>query len=263
MKFQTFLFTLIVLMLSACSSENERERPGDADINKEKDVIETHGSIENIDLLSRFTEHVQAGEKSSIKLIQYTTEGDPIISQLEYSQKLNYTLDTTYDSFGSGNVYEHECDSIKMNETGAETTYYLMDCSGEGDIELLTVSYNTEEQDYFAVSLDSPHYKLNSARKEWIEKLEDTEKGTSDFQLSTEHLNEIYKELVFANYLEEKTLSTSCDPNDDQTYKLEVSINSGERVFEWASCDNEEDSKEMTSVAERIIDIGKSAAQPE
>ncbi|MDG5472000.1 DUF4362 domain-containing protein [Jeotgalibacillus sp. ET6] len=263
MKFHTFLFTIIVLMLSACSSVSESERPGDADINREKDVIESHGSIENIDLLTRFTEHVQEGEKDSIKVIQYTTEGDPIISQLEYNQKLNYTLDTTHDSFGSGEVYEHECDSMKMEETATETTYYLTGCSGEGDRELLTVSYNTEQQDYFAVSLESPHYEMNTKQMQWIEKSEGTEKVTSDFQLSTEHLNKIYKQLVFANYLEEKTLSSACDTNNNQTYKLEVWINNGKREFEWAACDDGEDSKEMIAVAERIIAIGKLAGQPE
>ncbi|KIL51155.1 DUF4362 domain-containing protein [Jeotgalibacillus campisalis] len=248
-----------VVILSGCSSANENDRYGGADVDRKRDVIESHGMIENISLLNDFVEHVQAGEKDSLKIVQFTTEGDPIFYQLDYDENLNYAIDTTKDSYGSGEINEYQCDSIKKTETSIETSFTLEGCSG-GSQEILTISHNTEQQDYFEVSLKTSQYELNTEQLEWIEKSEEGETVTSDFQLSTKDLNEIYKELVFANYLEEKALSSSCDPDGTDTYKLKVWINSGEREFEWAACENTVDSKAMTAAAQRIIEIGQAAA---
>jgi hypothetical protein len=65
---------------------------------------------------------------------------------------------------------------------------------------------------------------------------------------------EVYKKLVFANYLAEKVLGTKCDKKDAMKYQLKVHINGGQREFQWTACDQSVDGVKLTEIAEYMIE---------
>lgn len=76
---------------------------------------------------------------------------------------------------------------------------------------------------------------------------------TSDFQLSSEVKQEVYKQLVMANYLGDIELVNNCHSNQFEEYDLQVYINGGEREFHWSSCDESPAGVKFTKIAEYII----------
>lgn len=78
-----------------------------------------------------------------------------------------------------------------------------------------------------------------------------------DFQFSKEEMNQIYKLMIFSNYLEEKKLSKKCHQKSYESYQLTVWINGAERQFEWTECDKSDDGKEMTALVQNILTILK------
>ncbi|GIN86664.1 hypothetical protein J6TS2_30500 [Heyndrickxia sporothermodurans] len=224
------------------------------------EIIETHSTIENIERLNLFVKNVQSNKKDSIRLTRYTTEGDPIFHDLDYhDQKLTFKLDTTQDKFGHGKVETYYCKSIQKKETSTETKYILEGCPDTQINELISISHNVDQEDYFAFvlkygvgkknSIDTKHHKI-------IKVLQNGETSViNDFQLSKEELNKIYKLMIFTNYLGEKKLSSKCNQASIIEYELTIWINSGKRQFEWSECDHSKDGKEMTQLALNILEI--------
>ncbi|WP_253271172.1 DUF4362 domain-containing protein [Sporosarcina sp. D27] len=65
------------------------------------DVVNTHGTIENLGLLENFTQDVSHNKESEVRVVNYTHEGDPIIHDLNYSNdKITSTIDRRADEFG-------------------------------------------------------------------------------------------------------------------------------------------------------------------
>ena len=77
----------------------------------------------------KFVENVNQGTKDKIRVVRYTTEGDPILHDLEYDGEIiTSTTDTTRDEFGTGSVSTATCKSIDVNETDESTDYTLSGC---------------------------------------------------------------------------------------------------------------------------------------
>ena len=72
--------------------------------------------------------------------------------------------------------------------------------------------------------------------------------------ITTADKQEVYKSLVFANYLVEKNLTTTCATEDTMNYYLKVFINGGEREFQWNACDQSTDGVKFTNIANAIIE---------
>jgi hypothetical protein len=61
--------------------------------------------------------------------VRYTTEGDPILHDLEYDGEIITSItDTTRDEFGDGTVSTATCRSINVEETDETTDYILSGC---------------------------------------------------------------------------------------------------------------------------------------
>lgn len=243
----TFIF------LSGCENKDKT-----APSNPPKDeVIDMHGQVENRERLDAFVENVQSSLKDKIRLTRYTIEGDPIYHDLDFDGTLlNFRLDTTEDQFGQGNVTTYECKQISKSESDTETKYLLDGCANGQTGELLTISHNVEMEDYFEFELKYGKNEIDTKEMVLTKDLKNGEMLTiNDFQLSTEQMNRIYKELVYANYLQPKSLSNSCNEKSNEDYELYVWINSATRNFQWSSCDQSEDGLEMTNLVEKIIDI--------
>ena len=111
-------FTLLLLLISGCSYN-----PSD------EDIVDTHGEINNLEKFMKFVENVNQGTEDKIKVVRYTTEGDPLLHDLEYDGKIiTSTLDTTRDEFGNGSVSTAKCKFIDVIETDESTDYTLSGC---------------------------------------------------------------------------------------------------------------------------------------
>lgn len=107
------------------------------------DVVNTHGKIENLELLEKFIEDVSMNKDSVVRVINYTDEGDPIIHDLiYYKEKLTSIKDTREDDFGDKLVIENECETIKKIDKDNQTRYQLEGCKGEEDIIFVTTIVN-------------------------------------------------------------------------------------------------------------------------
>jgi hypothetical protein len=252
-------FTFISLIVSGCQTT---EAPAKQLAPGKNEVVETHGSLKNFQRLDLFVENVQNNKKDKVRLTRYTIEGDPIYHDLDYDgSKLTLTYDTTKDKFGQGEVTTSDCKSIEKQESETETKYLLAGCSASQMGELIAISHNVDQEDYFAFELKYGVDKKNVINTKEQKLIKDLQNGetvaVSDFQFSKQELNQIYKLLVFSDYLGEKRLSAKCNQKPHESYELTVWINEGSRHFEWTECDKGQDGEEMTKLAHDIFAVLK------
>lgn len=84
---------------------------------------------ENLQRLGRFLQNFQQLKPDRVKVIFYTTEGDPIYQDLKFDGKaIKSIYDTTEDQYGSGEVIETMCTEFKSKETVGKLSYFLAGC---------------------------------------------------------------------------------------------------------------------------------------
>ncbi|WP_129692252.1 DUF4362 domain-containing protein [Gottfriedia acidiceleris] len=100
------------------------------------DVIDTHGEVKNKSKFLTFLDHVKKGEPDQVRVVHYTTEGDPILHDLHYNGKEIYsTVDTRRDNFGDKKIYATICKTI----VETELNYVLTSCKDSThDTSILT-----------------------------------------------------------------------------------------------------------------------------
>lgn len=142
-----FFILSLILLVSGCNSE---EKSTDINMNKDSippytktsdDIIDKHGNLENKERFDKFFNNLQQGIDDSIRVVRYTTEGDPIIYSYEFeNEEINVTIDTRRDEYGQGNVIYEICTSLKVNEDNERIDYKLEGCSPSiGDHIILTI----------------------------------------------------------------------------------------------------------------------------
>lgn len=248
--------SMMLLFLSGCSV-NTQQSPNTYK-HQEKDVINTHGSIENIEQLDQFVDDVNNEEVSKVRVVHYTIEGDPIFLDITYDgTSIQSRHDSTKDQYGSGEITEQRCERITKNETDTETSYEL-EC-GEETKEILHFQYDTEQQDKFEFQFKYGVNKKNdvdTVNQKLVKDLQNGETVTvSDFQFNRKELNQIYKAMVLANYLDEKNLTSDCNQKPHESYELTVWINGAERHFEWSECDKSKHGLQMKKMKNEIIRV--------
>lgn len=268
------LLIMLIFILAACNmNDNETNRtnadsgPQSADSTKpyvqgveNVDVLNTHGSIEGLERMQSFYDNVQNGVLSDLRIVRYTTEGDPMITDLTYNgELLKVKDDTTRDKYGSGEIRINSCSNMIEEVNPTNTSYIAVDCnSGHfGKEEILKISYNMNQQDLFEFELK---YGVN-LENEVITKSITTEKENSTIETNVKSdsvvaasvKQEVYKRLVFAYYLAEKDLETKCKSKESMNYYLKVHINGGQREFRWSECDQSPEGLKFTEIAEYII----------
>lgn len=253
-------FIFISIIVSGCQQPTDAPqkqlKPG------KNEAVETHGRLENFQRLDQFVDNVQNQKKDKVRLTRYTIEGDPIYYDLGYDgTNLTSTYDTTKDKYGQGEITTSDCEGIEKQESETETKYILLGCQEPYMEDFITVSHDVDQEDYFAFELKYGVGKknvINTKEQELTKDLQNGETVTvNDFQFSKQELNQIYKLLVFANYLEEKNLSTNCNQKPHESYELSVWINGADRHFEWSECDNGPDGQEMTKLVNDMIAVLK------
>lgn len=97
-KYLILVITVSMLIFSACNKQEENYYKS----NSKDDTITYNlkGNV-NADRLTKFIDNVDRGIKDRINLVRYTTEGDPIITQLYFnSEDIQISTDNSKDKFG-------------------------------------------------------------------------------------------------------------------------------------------------------------------
>lgn len=98
MKKILILIGIWMLIFTACSNQ---EGSYDSSISK-KDTItfSLNGNLNN-ERLQNFIDNVDASKNDKVNIVNYTTEGDPIITQLNYNcRDIVIAIDSSKDKFG-------------------------------------------------------------------------------------------------------------------------------------------------------------------
>ncbi|MEK3886221.1 hypothetical protein [Bacillus sp. FSL K6-3431] len=140
------------------------------------------------------------------------------------------------------------------------TSYIAIDCNDAhfGMDEILQISYNMGQQDSFEFKLDygvNIENEINTQTNTIKKEVSATETQlTNDYVMASAVKQEIYICLVFANYLAEKDLVTTCDAKDAVNYSLKVYINGAHREYRWNACDRSIDGVKFTKIVKYIIE---------
>ncbi|MCG7345194.1 DUF4362 domain-containing protein [Sporosarcina sp. ACRSL] len=227
---------------------------------KDVDVVNTHGSIKGLESMQNFYDNLQNGISSDLRIVHYTIEGDPIVTDLKYKEDtVKVTYDSTRDKFGNGEIKTFTCTDLLEEINPTNTNYIATGCSDglSGMVQILAIEYDLQRQDLFEIELKygkNLENEVNTKTKEATEVINSKEaRSTSDFQLSSKVKQEVYKLLITANYLGDIELNSNCHSEEFKEYYLKVYINGGEREFHWSSCDQSSDSAKFTEIAEYII----------
>lgn len=265
MKYIIYLFVLASL-LAACNTSNgsekiqERGKPSVKGVS-DVDVVNTHGGVEGVEKMQGFYEDVQKGLASDLRIVHYTIEGDPMVTDLSYNgDTIEVEHDTTRDTFGSGQVTTNTCGNMLVESNPTNISYIVTDCEGltYGMDSVLQIDYDMNQQDLFeielkyGVELENEINTVSNTMKKVINTQETQSKN--DFELPESVMQEVYKKLVLMNYLGEKDLQAKCDDEDATNYQLNVHINGGQREFQWTSCDESYDGLKLTDIAEYVIE---------
>ncbi|MCA1063682.1 DUF4362 domain-containing protein [Rossellomorea sp. AcN35-11] len=237
-----WMFAILLVFLTGCQGAGQVSLPNSEVVSElNPDVVNMHGGISGLGKMENYYQQIEKEEEGDLRIIHYTKEGDPILADLSYDGKqIHVEYDYTRDQYGNGRVDTFQCGKLKKEENPTNLTYYLTDCNGiQGQLwEVLTASYNVKQQDVFEV-------ELTYGEKHTVE-LEDVDK------------QEIYKQLVLANYLNEVPGDDTCGKNEQTIpYSMYVKINGGERTLNWLSCDSPVKTNTFTAIAEYIIQASK------
>lgn len=237
-----WILAVILFILTGCGESDQAAQPADGEGSElNADVIDMHGGITGLDNMENYFQQVEKDENGDLRVIHYTIEGDPIITDLSYDgHYIEVKNDFTRDQYGNGGVDTFQCRKMNKEENPTNLTYYLTGCKGtHGDMsEVLTVSYNVKRQDVFEAELS---YGENGQKQKTI-------------QLNEKDKQEVYKQLVLANYLNSKPSSDACTKEKQtDTYSMYVKINGADRTFNWKSCESSEKTNKFTDIAEYII----------
>ncbi|WP_298832921.1 DUF4362 domain-containing protein [uncultured Planococcus sp.] len=130
-KIMAVLVSILLLMGTAC----DRKSFDEADI-----IENTHGDVANGDRLYQFYENTVNGQEDSVRVITYTTEGDPIYQDLTYDVTgIESVEDAREDEFGSGEVVTRQCNSIVVLTSETELVYVLEGCDPEDGMNTILI----------------------------------------------------------------------------------------------------------------------------
>lgn len=117
----TFILMIGFILLPGCNNGNssfDKEKDVNDYAPYSDDVVEEEGKATNFDLFENFLKNVDEGKEDNIRIVRYTSEGDPIIQDLKYdTDNIIVTIDSSKDEYGDGNLNNTSCKSISKNKT--------------------------------------------------------------------------------------------------------------------------------------------------
>ncbi|WP_226641639.1 DUF4362 domain-containing protein [Mesobacillus subterraneus] len=140
-----FLILFILSIATGCQTK-ERTIPIEVSdppeyIQSHDDIVDMHGDITNLERFYLFVDHIEQVQKDKIRIVNYTTEGAPMLHDLEFDgTEIHSTYDSTRDGYGSGSIEEVYCKGIIKVKRDSRTDYVLEECSNQKeDVVILVI----------------------------------------------------------------------------------------------------------------------------
>ncbi|MCM3575710.1 MULTISPECIES: DUF4362 domain-containing protein [Mesobacillus] len=139
MKKSIRFIILLTLMLAGCQNEEQTIPEEAVDLSEPPkyiqapdDIVNMHGEITNLERFYAFVDHVEQGKNDKVRIVKYTTEGAPMIHDLQFDgTEIHSIYDSTRDGFGSRSIEEANCEGIAVVKTDTRTDYVLEECSNQ------------------------------------------------------------------------------------------------------------------------------------
>lgn len=134
-----FLALSSLVLLSGCNDATDSKPPY---VEKESDILDKYGEIENKERFDQFFKNVQQGKEDAIRIVHYTKEGEAILHDYEFKNNIiHVTEDNSHDHYGETDITNTTCKTIKENKYSNQTSYTLIGCTSPKAInaEILTV----------------------------------------------------------------------------------------------------------------------------
>ncbi len=107
---------------------------------KENGDIIVQNGVTNSDRFESFLNKSKQGKSDQIRITAYTTEGDPIVYDVEYGGKTyQYSSDSSRDQFGTtdDDRKNEVCKRLVKTSEKEQSVYTLRQCAEGADHELL------------------------------------------------------------------------------------------------------------------------------
>ncbi|WP_312194079.1 DUF4362 domain-containing protein [Exiguobacterium sp.] len=124
---------LCILFLIGCGKYTMEEA-------KENGDIIVQNGVTNSDRFESFLNKSKQGKSDQIRITAYTTEGDPIVYDVEYGGKTyQYSSDSSRDQFGTtdDDRKNEVCKRLVKTSEKEQSVYTLRQCAEGADHELL------------------------------------------------------------------------------------------------------------------------------
>ncbi|MDN7240246.1 DUF4362 domain-containing protein [Planococcus sp. N028] len=133
------LLAFLIILAGCREEEIAANEKGDVQIGSstvaDDTVVDRHGKLRNEERFTEFLLNVADEKSDQIQIIVFTTEGDPIYRELSFDGvAVKSVMDSTKDQYGSGEIDEMTCKTIKEEESPDRIEYSLEDCDAtDGD----------------------------------------------------------------------------------------------------------------------------------
>ncbi|MFJ7826584.1 DUF4362 domain-containing protein [Psychrobacillus sp. NPDC096623] len=141
-KLLYLLLFLGTCMLSACSYDSETAV-------KNGDVINMNGPVYNFPRFELFLDNIEAKEVASVRIANYTPEGNPTLYNLSFDGSLfdlEIDLSKNKDRGDSPAKVNMTCSALVSEEGQQLFTYTLEGCQQDSNVESFTILSVMKEQ---------------------------------------------------------------------------------------------------------------------
>jgi hypothetical protein len=137
---RVYIFVVIfIVLLTGCKN-----------INTDGDFVVVQGIVKaETGIVDSFVSATQKGNRSSIRIVQYTVEGDPIITTVTFDGKKYFgTVDATRDKFGSSGVREFAYPYLKVFEDDGSTIVILVNDNSITQSDYIKSMLSSDSKDW-------------------------------------------------------------------------------------------------------------------
>ena len=143
-KLVYLLLLFVTCLLSACSYDSEKAV-------ENGDVINMNGPVYNFSRFEQFLKSVEANDAASVRIANYTLEGDPTLYDLAFDGSVfNLEIDRSKNKDrGNSPAKENRTCSELVSEEGQQVFNYTLEgCQHESAVESFTILSVLKEHEH-------------------------------------------------------------------------------------------------------------------